>query len=138
MPKVEAVLKGREQMKNSATPLRHLVFSAVLSVAAGAQEPTFLEGFPDVPVLPEVTENYADRVIFDTPSGTVAETSIRGDIKGREILDLYENKLIPFGWNCQRHPMSLTCTRENNRLLFLDRTPAKKKGLIILRLEPLK
>lgn len=137
MPKVEAVLKG-EPLKNSVTTLRHLLFSAALSFTVGAEEPTFLEGFPDVPLPPEVTEDDAERVVFDTPSGTFAETSIRGDMKGREILDLYENKLIPFGWNCQRHPMSLTCTRENNRLLFLDKTPAKRTGLIILRLEPLK
>lgn len=121
-----------------ATTLRYLLVSATFAFAISAEEPDFIEGFPDVPLLPEVTEDQAERVVFDTPSGTVAETSIRANMKGRKILDLYEDKLIPFGWKCQRHPMSLTCKRENNRLLFLDKTPAKRNGIIILRLEPLK
>ena len=102
-----------------------------------AEDQLFLEGFPDVPLLESLIEDEDNRVVFDTPSGTVAETMIRAEIQGRKVLNLYETKLVPFGWQCQRHPTSLTCIREKDRLLFLDKNPAAKNGIIILRLEPL-
>ena len=116
----------------------HLVIAPLFSLQATMEGKPFLDGFPDVPLVAGMTENEDERVVFDTPAGTVAETSIRADIAGQQMLDLYEDKLLPFGWACVRHPLSLTCKRENNRLLFLDKTLAGQNGLIILRLEPLK
>jgi len=117
----------------------YILFSALLllTALASADEQVYIEGFPDVPLLTELSEQAADRVVFDAPSGTVAETVIRGKIPAKDIINAYAQELIPFGWDCIRQPMTLTCVREKNRLVFLNDNPAEKSGLIILRLEPI-
>lgn len=96
----------------------------------------FLEGFPDVPLLTGMAEESGERMVFDAPSGTVAETSIRSDQSGSSIIDAYAKELPAFGWSCKKQPTNMRCTREQNVLVFLNKTPTEEQGRIILRLEP--
>ncbi|MFC3052216.1 hypothetical protein [Kordiimonas pumila] len=107
-----------------------------ITTSAWSADQVFLEGFPDVPLLDGLSEQADDRVIFDTPSGTVAETVIRAKIPAKQVLNTYSKELVTFGWDCARGPLSLTCERENDRLVFLDDDPDASEGIMILRLEP--
>ena len=105
------------------------------SLAASADQ-VFLDGFPDVPLLEGMTEETADRVVFDAPSGTVAQTAIRAGLKGNEIIEAYAKELPAFGWSCTKLPTNMKCTREQNTLVFLNENASAQNGFIILRLEP--
>ena len=128
------------QAKLFATFLAGLVvafgISATPSFAASEPEQVFIEGFPDVPLLAGLEEQAEDRVVFDAPSGTVAETVIRSNKAGKLVIDDYAKELVVFGWSCARQAMNMRCTREKSALVFLNKTPAKKTGVIILRLRP--
>ncbi|MBV1901128.1 MAG: hypothetical protein KUG56_05590 [Kordiimonadaceae bacterium] len=107
------------------------------AVYAQQAEQVFIEGFPDVPLLEGMEEQAGERLVFDAPSGTVAETVIRANKPGKAIMDAYARELTVFGWACVPQPMALRCQREKNALIFLDKAPTKKSGIIILRLLPL-
>lgn len=135
--------KDRLQMTFLKRIWKHLKVSAVFLSLCGffaegvvAEEQIFLEGFPDVPLLEDFEEQLDARVIFDAPSGTVAETVIRASVKGAKMLDSYAKELPVFGWVCLRQPATMRCTREESVLVFLDENPAAESGVIILRLEP--
>ncbi len=109
--------------------------AAAVSFSAKADQ-VFLEGFPDVPLLEGVEEQAGGKVVFDAPSGTVAETVIRASENSRTVLDSYIKELPVLGWKCDRLPQGLRCKREGNNLVFLDQAPNAASALIILRLEP--
>lgn len=113
-----------------------LAIGVFFSGAAAYADQVFIEGFPDVPLLEGMTEQTAERLVFDAPSGTVAETAIRAEKPGIAIIADYAKELPSFGWRCERIPSNLRCTREKNVLVFSNKTPAEESGLIILRLEP--
>lgn len=98
----------------------------------------FIEGFPDIPKLEVVAEIAGNPVIFDTPSGTVAEATLLTKTKGVEALNAYNTALSSLGWTCTRPPQSLKCMRGENTVIFLDDAPKEKSGRIILRLAPTK
>ncbi len=113
-----------------------LIFAAMTLSGAVKANQVFIEGFPDVPLLAGIEEHSGDRVVFDVPSGTVAETAIRAQESGGNVLDAYAKELPVFGWKCDRVPQGMRCLREKNVLVFLDQAPAASEALIILRLEP--
>ena len=113
------------------------VTSIAPALMADDTEQVFIEGFPDVPLLAGLQERIEDRVVFDAPSGTVAETVIRSNKPGSLVIDEYAKELVVFGWVCARQAMNMRCTREKSVLVFLNKTPAKKTGIIMLRLQPL-
>lgn len=113
-----------------------LALASMVLTGAAAGDQVFLEGFPDVPLLQGVEEHTGDRMVFDAPSGTVAETSIRAPYSSNKLLDAYAKELPAFGWACNRLPQGLRCTLEQNALVFLDQAPDEDEALIILRLEP--
>ena len=112
-----------------------IALTAALTTAAAADE-KFLEGFPDVPLLEGLTEIADERVVFDTPAGTVAQTALVSDKGADEALKRYGNTLTAFGWQCKRVARALTCAREENKLLFKGEQTADSAERIILRLEP--
>lgn len=130
-------MKTLVQSWREAVKVKILLICAVTAVSFSAKaDQVFLEGFPDVPLLEGVEEDFGDRVVFDTPSGTVAETSIRAQKSGGTVLDAYAKELPVFGWKCDRLPQGMRCSREKNSLVFLDQAPSTSEALIILRLEP--
>lgn len=116
------------------------VLAAVLfALPAWAQEDgnSFLEGFPDVPRLEVIRAVDGDPVVFDTPSGTVAEITLLIKGTGDNALKLYRESLLALGWKCHGQTAKMRCERENDRLVFTDPTPGKKDGQLVLRLEPI-
>lgn len=99
-------------------------------------EDAFLEGLPDVPQLEMVTAFEGEPVIFDTPSGTVAEFTLMLSGTAEEAAKAYEAALTGLGWACVAESAHLTCAREENRLVFTKPEEGAPAHRIILRLEP--
>ncbi|MCJ9430011.1 hypothetical protein [Kordiimonas marina] len=97
---------------------------------------SFLEGFPDVPRLDVIRALGGDPVVFDTPSGTVAEVTLLIRGSGDNALKLYKESLTPLGWKCHLSHAKMRCERENDRIVFTDPAPSKNDGQLVLRLEP--
>ncbi len=112
---------------------------ALLTVPLNAQdiEQAFIDGFPDVPLLAGMQEIAEERLVFDTPAGTVAQSELKGEKSAKAALDRYQNALPTFGWHCERSTLKLVCLLDGNRLTFTRKTAPKKSGRIILRLEPI-
>ncbi|UTW55311.1 hypothetical protein [Kordiimonas sp. SCSIO 12610] len=98
---------------------------------------TFLEGFPDVPILEGMVEIHPEgRFVFDTPSGTIAETIMISDYDEAEAIKRYSVNLIALGWNCTQSNIKLLCTRDQHRLILDTKKSTEKKTLINIRVEP--
>lgn len=110
--------------------------SCAVSFAPALAEDIFIDGLPDVPLLDVVSAIEGDPVIFDTPSGTVAEFSLTLNVAGHEAVARYDAALTALGWACLRKAQSMSCEREENRLVFTSPTEGHKAHRIILRLEP--
>ena len=124
-------------MRISLTFLRSLAATLCMVAVAGANaEERFLEGFPDVPLLPGVRGIDGESVFFDTPSGTIAEVKLLIEGGGDKVMEKYAESLAGLGWACEKLPQSMRCTRNKNRLVFFDTNPKIKNGKLILRLEP--
>lgn len=106
--------------------------------SAFAAEDGFIEGFPDIPKLETVSEIVGEPVVFDTPSGTVAEATLLTSTKGAEALNAYKIALSALGWSCRHAQDNLRCTRGDNMVTFLNDAPKAETGRIILRLAPKK
>jgi hypothetical protein len=104
--------------------------------AQDSEEPTFLEGFPDVPVIDGVHEVASERVVFDTPGGTVAQTTLQTRDTVHKALLNFNDALVALGWNCKPASESMLCTRDTSKLVFQAPEPEQKPTRIILRLEP--
>jgi hypothetical protein len=115
-----------------------LLISLSFELAAQDEEQTFLEGFPDVPLVAGVRGVDGESVLFDTPSGTIAEVKLLIEGGAEHVFAAYKQTLAAFGWACETKPQTLICLREKNRLVFFDTDPRRKNGTIILRLEPIK
>jgi hypothetical protein len=103
---------------------------------AHAVDDVFIEGLPDVPQLEMVTAIEGEPVIFDTPSGTVAEFTLILSAAPEEAARAYDAALTGLGWACVAEPALLTCAREENRLVFTKPEEGAADHRIILRLEP--
>lgn len=123
--------------------MRHFKVTTVVAsilaaaISLSAAEP-FIEGFPDVPLLEGLQEIESERIVFDTPSGTVAETILASESPAAGYIASYAASLPSFGWTCERQELVLRCKRDNNSLIFKVSNPKAKNGRIILRLEPKK
>lgn len=115
-----------------------LALSMMFASSAIQAEDTFLEGFPDVPLLPVVKALEDDPVIFDTPSGTVAEARLLLAGTPANAMKSYRESLIALGWGCAPAAPTMVCKREENRLTFTSSAPDAKAAKLILRLEPQK
>jgi hypothetical protein len=117
-----------------------LTLSILVSLSLAApvlpQEP-FLEGFPDVPLLKDMHEIHpTSRFVFDTPTGTVAETILTTDLSISEVIIRYNINLIALGWECAPQSDALMCLREKHKLALTFQKSVEKKTLIKLRVEP--
>lgn len=118
--------------------MRTILLAALLTVPVTAQEtaPIFLDGFPDVPLIEGVSEAASERVVFDTPGGTVAQTTLLSSTAIGKALERFEDSLGALGWTCERIKAAMNCSRDTSSLNFTDASEPGKTTRIILRLEP--
>lgn len=58
----------------------------------------FVPGFPDVPLMQGLTVEEDDTVVFDKPSGRIAEASAAGPIAEADLISYYTAALPALGW----------------------------------------
>lgn len=112
-------------------------FWAALETSVAAQETQrFLNGFPDVPHLDIIASLQDDPVVFDTNSGTVAETVIEFSVPVEDAIKTYGEALAGLGWTCSKVALQLTCVREDMMVQFKPPEVVPNTPTLILRLEP--
>ena len=116
--------------------MRYVALILFFLASAVQAEDVFIEGLPDVPQLSIVSSIDGEPVIFDTPSGTVAEFGLNLSSPAPAALKAYNDALTGLGWACTSKPNGMTCAREENRLVFSSPEGEEKGKRIILRLEP--
>ncbi|WP_207460353.1 hypothetical protein [Azospirillum sp. SYSU D00513] len=73
------------------------------ALAAGAAptaaaEEAFVSGLGDVPAMPGLTPAESEPLVFDKPSGRIAQALLQGPVERRAILTFYGRSLPQLGW----------------------------------------
>ncbi len=89
-------------MISRRTVLRVLSVLAILGgqvVSPGsAQEPAFFAAVNDLPRMPALREAADGALVFDSPSGRIAEVYAAGTASRESVLDFYAQTLPQLGW----------------------------------------
>lgn len=106
----------------------------LLTLPVFAGEPRFFDDLGDVPVMPELVE-LADRaVVFDKPSGRIAQATALAPAGASvaAVRGFYAEALPQFGW---RKAGADAYIREDQRLTISDMREGGRT-LVVFRLEP--
>ncbi len=82
----------------STRPLVAILLVLFAAMAAHAQDTVFLGTIEDVPLMPGLAEAVDDGMIFESPSGRIAEAHAWGAVTRRQVLDFYAATLPQLGW----------------------------------------
>ena len=58
----------------------------------------FLAGFQDLPLMPGLQAVDEAGLVFDSPSGRIAEAYVTGSVQRRKVTDFYRETLPALGW----------------------------------------
>lgn len=108
--------------------LNALIFSGLISCPALAEQPVFMSGFEDLPLMDGLKQFDDGAVAFDAPSGRIVEAYAQSENVGRKnVLDFYGKTLPQLGWKRGKAAAaSASFTREGEELTISvdDGTPA--------------
>lgn len=113
-----------------------IVFAGLAEAGQAIQPSRFIDGFPDVPYLDIVTTLIGEPVIFDAPSGTVAEIGIVFSVSIESALKAYGSALAGLDWTCSKVADQLRCIRDESMVQLAKPEQATAAPTLILRLEP--
>jgi hypothetical protein len=65
---------------------------------AAAQEPAFVAGIEDLPLMPQLDEVAEAGVVFDKPSGRIVESYAEGATTRAQVEAFYRRTLPQLGW----------------------------------------
>jgi len=65
---------------------------------AGDQDPAFVDGIEDLPLMPGLRERAERTLVFDTPQGRIVEAFASGTVAPGAVLDFYAETLPQLGW----------------------------------------
>jgi hypothetical protein len=90
-----------------ARPFFHRAAAAVFLLAllialptpGAAQEGAFVPGIEDLPMMPGLTGDRDDGMVFDTPAGRIVEAYASGPVAWPDVLAFYEETLPQLGWS---------------------------------------
>jgi|GEM_PF-1702644 len=117
--------------------MRLLLPIMILLLASTARaEESFIDGFPDVPMLSVIRAIEGEPVVFDTPGGTVAQATLLLEGTPARAMETYRESLTGLGWTCDSPTTAMHCWREENRLTFTGVTGEDGTARLMLRLEP--
>ena len=77
-----------------------MLAAAAMAAPAVAQQ-AFIEGLPDVPLMPGLAEDPDRRVVFDKPSGGIFEAVLTGPVNTGAAVDFYDRALTELGWRAE-------------------------------------
>ncbi len=111
-------------------------FAGVAGATGSFADDRFIDGFPDVPYLDIISTIVGEPVVFDTPSGTVAEVGILFSVSESDVFNTYSNALEGLGWGCNKTPSAINCIRDNSVVQLTSHLNSSTGAAFILRLEP--
>ena len=80
------------------TRLALVVALAGLLIVSSARAGDFFDGFPDLPLMPGLTERPEAAVVFDHATGQVATAIASGPVEPAAVRQFYRRTLPPLGW----------------------------------------
>ncbi len=80
------------------TRLATLFALAGLLVVSSVRAGDFFDGFPDLPLMPGLTERPESAVVFDHATGQVATAVASGPVEPAAVRQFYRRTLPPLGW----------------------------------------
>jgi hypothetical protein len=113
----------------SRRPFRALVLAlSLLAAPARADEPAFLGGFEDLPLMDSLAEVEGAGIVFDTPVGRIVERYARGPTDARSVAGFYRATLPALGW---RAAGELAFEREGERLTITVYPPDSESRVTV-------
>lgn len=101
----------------------------------------FLTGFKDVPLLEGFIEDKDQSMIYDTPSGTIAQAVIYPEDNKKQtaeiVVVLYKKSLQALGWHC-RATEQLICRQSATQLTILPRVEQGYLTAVVIKSHPYK
>ena len=76
-----------------------LSFFKVLLFSGLVQSGSFVSNIEDLPLMTGLTEEKDSAILFESPSGRIAESIAVGKISKRAVYKFYKEVLPQFGWN---------------------------------------
>ena len=80
------------------TRLTILLALAGVLVASSVRAGDFFDGFPDLPLMPGLSERPESAVVFDHATGQVATAVASGPVEPAAVRQFYRRTLPPLGW----------------------------------------
>lgn len=88
--------------------LRNLLYSFCLAVltaltplavaAQAAQGEAYVEGIPDLPLMPGLTALPESGLVFDKPAGRIVQAFAEGSMTVQSVIAFYDETLPQLGW----------------------------------------
>lgn len=72
-----------------------------LAAALPAAAQTFLDGFEDVPLAPQLATVAEAGMVFDSPAGRIVETFATGNATKAAVIRFYAETMPALGWTAQ-------------------------------------
>lgn len=86
-------------------PLRHLPLCRLLCLAvlllalpAAAQEPQWVEGVDDLPLMPGLVMQGDAPLVFDKPEGRIVQATAAGSLSADAVRAFYTSTMPELGW----------------------------------------
>ena len=100
----------------------------LLAAPAVADEPAFVAGFDDLPLMAPLREMAGAGIIFDTPQGRIVERYASGATEAATVGRFYRDTLAALGW---RASGPLVFEREGERLTITIYPPDSAQELTV-------
>ncbi|NKD78084.1 hypothetical protein HEQ60_09970 [Haematospirillum sp. H1815] len=71
---------------------------ALATAVASASVQDFAEGIEDLPLMPGLQSHEGGLTVFDSPYGTIVESTAKGRVLPADVLDFYARTLPQLGW----------------------------------------
>ena len=102
------------------------------TIPAPADEPAYVAGLEDLPLMPGLSELSGSGFAFDTANGRIVEAYAVGEVEEAAVLEFYAETLPQLGWE-QASPRGFR--REGERL-SIEFVPGSKPVTVHFSLAP--
>tara|TARA_B100001123_G_scaffold448544_1_gene610121 strand:- start:5190 stop:5552 length:363 start_codon:yes stop_codon:yes gene_type:complete len=112
--------------------MKHLTFFTLLWLVFGigraiGQNPEFLAGIEDLPLMEELEEVKSATLVFDKPDGRIIEAAAIGTVAVAKVQSFYHSTLPALGWTKTGHlhflregeSLSLSILQNNDKVQVL-------------------
>lgn len=102
-----------------------------------ANDAGFVDGFEDLPLMPGLAVDEEAALLFDKPSGRIAEAVAGGPVPASEIRSFYDATLPELGWRpVESEGRDLLLFRRSDEMLRIEIRDEKRVRLVRFLLTP--